>query len=261
MLREMTDNSMRTFRLICGLPLIAGIIGCSGTDERLHRAVILGDMQAVVRFVESGDKINACGKYGRTPLYYAALTGHDEILLYLLRCGADPNKGASWKGGDTPMHVAAERGDADALRIMIANGGIVDAINYAKQTPMAKAAHHRNVQAVKLLVHEGAKINAEDRMGNTPLSYPSGFVDGFKSNYCEIVKYLVEHGAEINHVDHNGETALHEAIFMGDECVVTFLLQRGADPRIRGIRGTPREWAWQHGRTNLCVLIDEYTRP
>jgi len=232
--------------------------GCSGSDKPLHRAVITGNITETVTLVNKGNDINAEGRYGRTPLFYAALTGHNEIMRYLLLSGADPHKGASWKGGDTPIHIAAERGNLVGVQLLINSGALIDERNIARQTPLSLAAHNRQVTMVAFLLKQGANVNAEDIMKATPLAYPSGFVNNCRSNYQEVVEMLLNYGANVNHVDRNGETALHEAVFMGDAMVVSILLNRGANPNVRGIRGTPLEWARQHGRKDIEKLLYDH---
>jgi len=246
---------MKNTKHIGAAVLLLLLAGCTGSDGPLHDAVQRRDLQAVKANVEQGAAINAFGMYGRTPLYYAALYGESNIVAYLLSVGANPKKGASWKGYDTPLHVAAQHGHMGCVQVLLSNNVPVDIKNASKQTPLILAARSRQASVVKLLIENGANVNAIDKMGTTPLEYPSGFVDNYHSNYLETVAILLENGADPRHIDHNGETALHEAVYMGNAQVVEMLLEHGADPNVSGCRGTPLNWAKREGYTNIEALL------
>lgn len=65
--------------------------------------------------------------------------------------------------GDTPLTVAAYRGDSNITQILIDNGALVDsdALNAAIQAG--------NIDVVRLLLSKGGNINHPDTMGTTPL--------------------------------------------------------------------------------------------
>jgi ankyrin repeat protein len=236
------------------------VTGClnPGSDGPLHNAATSRDLAAVQAQVQRGADVNATGMYGRTPLYYAALYGESNIVTYLLNNGADPKKGASWKGDDTPLHVSAEKGHIGCVEALLVRGVPVDIRNSANQTPLHDAARNRHPDVVKLLLDHGADIDATDKMGTTPLEYPSGSFENHQSNYQVTVEVLLAHGADVRHVDRNGETALHESVFMGNAKVVAILLDHGADPNISGIRGTPLEWAKIKQYEDILALLKKH---
>ncbi len=251
---------MKTISHILIATLGLTVAGCldPGSDGSLHSAITRRDIGAVKAEVERGVDVDAPGMYGRTPLYYAALYGESNIVAYLLSQGADPKKGASWKGNDTPLHVAAGHGHIGCVEALLSKSIAVDIRNSANQTPLHDAARNRHPDVVRILLDHGADVNATDKMGTTPLEYPSGFVDNYHSNYQETVEILIAHGAEVRHVDRNGETALHEAVFMGNAKVVEILLDHGADPNVSGIRGTPLEWAKAKGCSEIIALLKKH---
>ena len=52
--------------------------------------------------------VNAVDGHGRTPLFWAAFEGHEQILVLLMENGAEPNQRTD--DNCTPLYIAAERG-------------------------------------------------------------------------------------------------------------------------------------------------------
>jgi ankyrin repeat protein len=76
----------------------------------LPRAAADGQLEAVIRLVVKGADIHdTCGKpphNNETPLYLAVSRRRTEVVKYLLRAGADPNKPNP--NGSTPLKNARE---------------------------------------------------------------------------------------------------------------------------------------------------------
>ncbi|KAI9031169.1 hypothetical protein DFJ74DRAFT_602414 [Hyaloraphidium curvatum] len=106
---------------------------------------------------------------GVTPLHWAALHNHAEIINLLLRRDADPNRKA---GSPTasPLHWAARAGHVDAVKAMVNRGGnpkIADGQGY---NCLHLAVHGNHPKMVTyLLADAGMDVNSEDPLGRTPL--------------------------------------------------------------------------------------------
>jgi ankyrin repeat protein len=86
------------------------------------------------------------------------------------------------------------------------------------------AARKGDAQAVKALLARGAEVNAKTRYGATALTYAAD------RGYLEVAKILVEHGAEVNAKDtFYGAPPLTWAAYNGHAEVVKFLLEKGAE--------------------------------
>jgi hypothetical protein len=103
-----------------------------------------------------------------TALQLAATTGNNDVVLLLLKAGADVN--AADSAGGTPLHEAAFYGNDLVAKTLLKAGANVNAIGYrGKVTPLYLAVGGGHVNMVKILLSNGADINAVDRYGKTAL--------------------------------------------------------------------------------------------
>lgn len=70
---------------------------------------------------------------GNTPLHVAALRGEAVAVRLLLEAGADPN--AVGERGCTPLHHALEKAHRNVARMLVAAGSSLDAKNRDAITP------------------------------------------------------------------------------------------------------------------------------
>src|SRR5579864_7573859 len=75
-------------RLVC-LILAVELALCAGDiNDDLLGAARKGDLPAVKALCEKGAAIEAKTPYGQTPLYLAAMNGHEEVVRFLVDKGA-----------------------------------------------------------------------------------------------------------------------------------------------------------------------------
>jgi hypothetical protein len=103
-----------------------------------------------------------------TPLHYAAVQGHCNVVQFLQRHGADVN--ARDANGTTPFQFACVFGHVDAARLML-DGGLVlvNSANNSGDTPLHWAAQNTKLDIVKLL-HSTGDVDAllRNDKGQTP---------------------------------------------------------------------------------------------
>ncbi len=246
-----------------------------GTGPMLM-ATINGHYDLAMRLLERGADPNLASHAGATPLF-AALNTHWapksrypqqhiymqqdhtylEVMRKLLEAGADPNARLS-------KHLWFMSYNFDLLQID-AKGA----------TPFWRAAYALDVEAMKLLVAHGADPSiptekvptrrygrgGEDRADASglppvpvggPAVYPIhaasgvGYGQGFAGNahrhvpdaWIPAVRYLVEElGADVNARDHEGFSPLHHAAARGDNELIRYLVEQGADVTVVSRRG------------------------
>jgi uncharacterized protein len=70
--------------------------------------------------------------------------------------------------GDTPLHVAAIRGDTRMIALLLDAGAEIDARGEHGHTPLNEAVGQGHVEAVRLLLSRGADASIPNDWGETP---------------------------------------------------------------------------------------------
>ncbi|MDE0660288.1 MAG: ankyrin repeat domain-containing protein [Gammaproteobacteria bacterium] len=151
------------------------------------------------------------------------------------------------ESGATPLHHAAERGNAALAAMLCERGAAVDAVDHRGETPLAKALHagpwkrEPASTVVEVLRKHGASVDLKTlaAMGNA---------DG-------IIAALDE-GVSANTPDDLGRTPLYIAARNNHRDAVNALLARGADPNIAAQDGqTPLSTACLHTLSGECDTV------
>jgi ankyrin repeat protein len=111
-------------------------------------AALIGNTDAVVRFLGYGVAVNALDTNARTPLIEAVFGGHIDTIEELLKRGADVN--AQDADGWTALMEAASKGRADVLRILLAHGADARVRNKKGWTAL-KTTAKCNTEVTRLL--------------------------------------------------------------------------------------------------------------
>ncbi|KAN0072914.1 hypothetical protein V8E54_009028 [Elaphomyces granulatus] len=196
-----------------------------------------GYEEVVNLLLEKGAELDSKNRDDRTPLSYAAGSGHEAVLDSKDRhCG-------------TPLSYAAGSGHEAVVNLLLEKGAELDSKNRDNRTPLSYAAGSGHKAVVKLLVEKGAELNSKEKNGWTPLSYAAE--DGHEA----VVKLLVEKGAELDSKNRDDRTPLSHAAGSGHEAVVNLLVEKGAELDSKDNYGrTPLSWAVINGHEKGAEL-------
>ncbi len=152
----------------------------------LHTAAAQGDIVAVQRLLDSGAEVNAVNEYGQTPLHLAAKKGDEGVMRLLLGIpGIEVN--FPDEEGRTFLYLAAENGNEKMIKVLLKVSGIdVNASNKEGNSPLGIAVEKGHEEVVRLLLKApDIKINAANKYGETPLHRAA------EKGHVEVVKLLL----------------------------------------------------------------------
>lgn len=198
-------------------PLHAAVAFGDGDDEALRLLRPRRTPEAEGERLRLGTETD---NHGWTPLHLAVYGGKLRVVRALLQL-EHPDDAAKQRfidaandDGATALLLAAQKGDAEALRMLLGEGASPHGIDRWGNGALGHAARSARADAVELLLEagagEGASLDAHDESGQTPLFWAC------QVGADTIVRELLLHGAgfQANHV---GRTPLHIACFCGHE--------------------------------------------
>lgn len=151
------------------------------------------DIESVKACIGRGDDVNMI-KLGITPLMYAIANDSDEIALYLLDHGANPNQETKY---GFPSDLAIRKGKGNLARALIIKtmtpfhdfeeGELVDDNTFWTEVSL----FDNNIESTKMCLERGDDVNMV-QLGTTPLA------NAIVNDSDEIVRYLLKQGADPN---------------------------------------------------------------
>ena len=185
-------------------------------------AARLGNVQAVQAMLAHGADANAKEvSHGQTVLMWAAAEGHSDVVRLLLAAHADVRARAkSWKQR-VMICCQIYEGDDDGAAV-VERGGY---------TPLLFAAQSGDVESARLIIAAGADLKETSPDGANAL------IIAAHEQQSDMAVFLVGAGVDPNDA-RAGYTALHIAATWGDQPLVKALLDHGADPNARLMKGS-----------------------
>jgi ankyrin repeat protein len=219
------------------------VSGCTA----LYLAAVTGHLPSCKVLMSSGASIEAANDIGYTPLMAATEGDHEDVIDFLLKCGANVTPRASalntdnQLGGSTPLITATRKENLSVVKKLLKRGADVNRPDSNNGwTPLKSAAHQGNFEIVKALLEAGAEPNIADNTNYTPL------MNAVSGEHEDIVKILLKFKAAPdvqsgeNPEDDEwepGRTALMDAAVSGNVTIARELLKAGANPNLSNAKG------------------------
>src|SRR5215467_5690321 len=186
---------------------------------------------------------------GSTKLIDAVKRGDAKAIRALIAQHADVN--APDPDGSTALHWAAQRDDIATAELLIGAGANVKAATRYKITPLSLACTNGDAALIDRLLKAGADPNATSEEGQTALMTAS------LTGKPEAVKLLIETGAEVNAVEpYKGQTALMWAASEGNTAAADVLIANGANVKTKSKNGfTPLLFAVRNDHREAAALL------
>ena len=171
------------------------------------------------------------------------------------------------EGQVKPLQWFVYYNDTTALKAVLNAGGDLSSIDLNNELGNASFFGHWKV--VDFLIAHGADVNSKiSGTGETPLH--SALCKAGRPYFLYVLKLLVDNGADVNaktipgketggfmrDVRTKGETPLHRAAAYGDEAMIQYLLDHGANKQARDAHGnSPISWASEHLRPGSILHL------
>jgi ankyrin repeat protein len=169
---------------------------------------------------------------GRTALHWAAQRGDEDAVRVLLSYKADPS--AKDLSGYTPLQFAAEcHNSSSIMQILLAAGSDPNARCHYGCTPLVYAVGRVATDDVVALLQAGSKADASNDDGENAFHMAARGLTGYTSNTEEdllrIFQSLIEYGGDPNKTDRKGRRPLDFAIMENNILVFRALCRLGVE--------------------------------
>ena len=154
--------------------------------------------------------------------------------------------------GNTVLHIAALKGEAELVRLLLEEGLDPKAVNEAGETPAAVAVQAGKPDAAAVLLEAAPELGRmQDKNGNTLLHTAAAY--GTAEQFSSLTDLA---GLNLDARNGEGKTALMYVSEFGGKAAVKRLLKAGADPLAESAEGrTAYEYAKLGQRPEIAAIL------
>ncbi|KAK3333054.1 ankyrin repeat-containing domain protein [Cercophora scortea] len=202
-----------------------------GSEDTLIAAVTNGHEEiARLLLQRDGQVVDETDAQGATALHHAAGKGSLELVMLLLRHGANVHRSDS--GGRKPLEWAMENRDekctAAILLAMYDGAQSVDPDTASLPSSIHVACAHFDLAMVKRLISAGYSRTTKDSQGRIPLF---SALEANQDFFIEVADLYTKN--ELRDTDFHGLGLLHSAVELGLLGVIKYLVGCGLDVRLK----------------------------
>nr|XP_033471047.1 ankyrin repeat and SOCS box protein 15b isoform X2 [Epinephelus lanceolatus] len=222
------------FTLVMGGAFVEQV--CLSKWTATHEAAKVGCPAIMMLLLRHGAKVTARDGHGVTPLGIAAEYGNAEALEIFIQHGGDVNAQAS--NGDTVLYDASGSGNLDCVELLLQHGANPNVASYAFQLPIHRAAYEGHILVLRTLIPITTK-RAIRLSGQGPVHSAA---DG---GQVECLELLIQKGYDVNdllgtHISDNYQDLRRSPLFFavsnGDLTCAEMLLAAGASTELDPLR-------------------------
>lgn len=224
---------------ITGTSITPIVLACSTANEKISLLLL------------SQATCSAAGRdhHEMTALHHAATHGMQRVCEQLV-AKPDAPLHALTKHDKSALHIAAQGGNVQLVRLFLEKGVSVNQKTSKGFTPLHYAAQHKHTSLSKLILSYHSSVNERDILGRTPLHY------AVIMHALDVCRLLLEEGAEVDAQDDAGNTPLYFAATDGSVTVAELLLEYTCDVNRASKKGSlPFDIALYKGYESFCHLL------
>ncbi|KAI9645787.1 hypothetical protein NHQ30_005220 [Ciborinia camelliae] len=185
-----------------------------------------GHLETIKVLVKHKANVEFPGFLNRTPIGYAALLDHADIIAFLAT-HAKAKIDSSDIDDQRPIHISCIFGSPKATMELLRLGANINPSDHHKPSPLTTAVSHDNEEIVKLLLDRRwhADVNIKNENGQTALH-----IAICKGN-AALVRLLLDNNCDPNEVMDSGFTDLHAASTKPE--ILKMLVEHVSDLEVR----------------------------
>jgi ankyrin repeat protein len=210
--------------------MLLSLFGCKKykpvSCEDFQQLVAANNVSQVSYHLKNGFNANCEINSGVTPLMTASVYNRTEIIQLLLENNSaiDKQTAAGWSA----LLYASKNGNYESVKLLLEHKANINLYLKGGENAFIEACSAQHTNVALLLLDNGIDVNTvKNEIGLNGLIVASNFGN------LDIVKKVLPKTTDINHQNVYGETALMRATMQGHIEVVKYLLEQGADKKIK----------------------------